>query len=139
MIRETKNHRNSPVLTSDHWHVLRARWNGDSSGEPLYQRTIESEHDDSASAADAARTLVATFVTDKSVGSYDYKKWSVAGATAKPEAGYSVIELYLDAAGNGTGTLSLAADVVVDAATNTVSLASGGTSVLTQVRRQPAA
>lgn len=64
MIRETTNHKNSPVLTSDHWHVLRARWNGDSAGEPLYQRTIESEHDDSASATDAARTLVATFVTE---------------------------------------------------------------------------
>jgi hypothetical protein len=64
MIRETKNHKNSLVLTSDRWHVLRARWNGDSSGEPLYQRTIESEHEDSASAADAARTLVASFVTE---------------------------------------------------------------------------
>jgi len=64
MIRETKNHKNSLVLTSDRWHVLRARWNGDASGEPLYQRTIESEHEDSASAADAARTLVASFVTE---------------------------------------------------------------------------
>jgi len=64
MIRQTKNHKNSLVLTSDRWHVLRARWNGDSSGEPLYQRTIESEHEDSASAADAARTLVASFVTE---------------------------------------------------------------------------
>jgi len=64
MIRETLNHKNSPVLTSDHWHVLRARWNGDRSGEPLYERTIESEHEDSTSATTAARTLVATFVTE---------------------------------------------------------------------------
>jgi hypothetical protein len=26
MIRETKNRKNAPVLTSDRWHVLRARW-----------------------------------------------------------------------------------------------------------------
>ena len=64
MIRETKNHKNSPVLTSDRWHVLRARWNGDRSGEPVYERTIESEHEDSTSAADAARSLVANFVTE---------------------------------------------------------------------------
>ncbi|MFN0008366.1 MAG: hypothetical protein ACKVXR_10690 [Planctomycetota bacterium] len=64
MIRETKNRRNSPVLTSDHWHVLRARWNGDPSGEPIYDRTIESEHEDSASAAKAGRKLVETFVTE---------------------------------------------------------------------------
>ena len=61
MIRETKNHRNSPVLTSDQWHVLRARWNGDSSGEPVYDRTIESEHEDSASAAKAGRKIAETF------------------------------------------------------------------------------
>ena len=64
MIRETKNHKNTPVVTSDHWHVLRARWNGDTNGEPLYQRTIESEHDDSASATDAARTIAASFGTE---------------------------------------------------------------------------
>ena len=64
MIRETTNHKNAHVLTSDHWHVLRARWTGDPSGEPLYRRTIESEHDDSASAADAARTIAASFGTE---------------------------------------------------------------------------
>lgn len=64
MIQETTNRKNSPVLTSDHWHVLRARWNGDPSGEPIYQRKIESEHEDSASAANAARKIAATFVTE---------------------------------------------------------------------------
>jgi len=80
-----------------------------------------------------------TFVTDKPLGSYEFRKWSVAGATPRTEAGYSVIELYLDSTGNGTGSLSLATEVVVDSTTNTVSLATGGASVLTQVRRQPAA
>ena len=64
MIREILNHKNSPVLTSDCWHVLRARWTGDASGEPLYQRTIVSEHEDSISATSAARTIVATFVAE---------------------------------------------------------------------------
>jgi hypothetical protein len=76
-----------------------------------------------------------TFVTDKAVGSYDYKKWSVAGTTAKPLP-YSVVELYVDAAGNGTGNLSLAAEVTIDAATNTITLATGGSHVLTGVVRQ---
>jgi hypothetical protein len=79
-----------------------------------------------------------TLVTDKPLGGYDYRKWSVADATAKTEAGYSVIELTVDSAGNGTGTTSLAADVVVDSAAGTVSLAAGGPALLAQVRREPA-
>jgi hypothetical protein len=77
-----------------------------------------------------------TFVTDRAIGSYDYKKWSVAGTTAKPLP-YSVVELYVDAAGNGTGNLSLAAEVTIDAATNTITLTTGGSHVLTSVVRQP--
>ncbi len=64
MIQETLNDKNCPVLTSDHWHVLRARWTGKSTGEPEYQRTIVSEHDDSASATLAARQIVDTFATE---------------------------------------------------------------------------
>jgi hypothetical protein len=92
----------------------------------------------------AHRTMAAgggeriTFVTDKPLGSYDYRKWS-AGSAAKAEHGYSVIELTMDASGNGTGTSSLVADIVVDAATSTVSLASGGAAVLTHVRHEPKA
>ena len=79
-----------------------------------------------------------TLVTDKPLGGYDYRKWSVADATAKPEAGYSVIELTVDVAGNGTGTTSLAADVILDSAAGTISLAAGGPTLLTSVRRAPA-
>jgi hypothetical protein len=79
-----------------------------------------------------------TLVTDKPLGGYDYRKWSVAGASAKPEAGYSVIELTVDSAGNGTGTTSLAAEVVLDSTAGTVSLAAGGPTLLTQVHREPA-
>jgi hypothetical protein len=77
-----------------------------------------------------------TLVTDRVVGSYDYKKWNVAGAAVTPLK-YSVVELYVDAAGNGVGNLSLAAEAVVDAATNTVTLAAGGANVLKDVARQP--
>jgi hypothetical protein len=80
-----------------------------------------------------------TLVADKRVGSYDFKGWSVNGVAPKPEIAYSVIELYLDAAGNGVGTSSLAADVVIDDASNTVSLATGGATVnvLEDVKRNP--
>lgn len=77
-----------------------------------------------------------TFVTDRAVGSYDFEKWRVEGTTAGPLP-YSVVELYVDAAGNGTGNLSLAAEVAIDSATNTITLATGGSHVLTSVARQP--
>ena len=89
------------------------------------------------SKADDGRDRV-TLVTDKVVGSYDFKKWSVAnGPTQASTMGYSVVELYVDDAGIGDGNLSLAADVVVDTTANTVSLASAGNRVLADVRRQP--
>lgn len=80
-----------------------------------------------------------TLVTDKPVGSYDYKKWSTADGTAKARPGYSVIELYLDASGTGVGNLSLGADVVIDDAADTVELATGGSvhNLLANVKREP--
>jgi hypothetical protein len=81
-----------------------------------------------------------TFVTDKPVGSYDFKKWSVATPAPPPARSYSVIELYVDgAAGTGVGNLSLAADVIVDEATSTLTLVRGGSEVLADVQRQPGA
>jgi hypothetical protein len=61
MIQEIKNHKNALMLTSDHWHVLRAWWIGRNSNDSLYRRTIESEHDDRDSATTAARGIAATF------------------------------------------------------------------------------
>ena len=61
MIREIKNHKDAVMLTSDHWHVLRAWWIGRDADDPLYRRTIESEHDDRDSATTAARGIAATF------------------------------------------------------------------------------
>jgi hypothetical protein len=80
-----------------------------------------------------------TLVTDKPLGSYDYKKWSTTTAAAKP-VNYCVIELYLNGAGTGVGNFSLGADVAIDEAAGTVSLASGGSGVpnlLAEVKRGP--
>jgi hypothetical protein len=76
-----------------------------------------------------------TLVTDKRLGSYDFKGWSVAGAAAQNDAPYSVIELEVDASGTGTGNLSLAGEVQIDEEAGTVTLneAAGG-SLLTNVK-----
>jgi hypothetical protein len=79
-----------------------------------------------------------TLVADKALGSFDFKKWSASGATARTDGPYSVIELYLDSSGQGTGNLSLAAEVSVDEAAGTVSLAASSASgLLADVKRQP--
>jgi hypothetical protein len=76
-----------------------------------------------------------TLVTDKRLGSYEFRGWSVDGGAAS-SAPYSVIELYLPASGNGTGNLSLKSEVVIDEAAGTVTLKDGaGTApLLTDVR-----
>lgn len=66
-----------------------------------------------------------TLVTDKRLGAYDIERW-VADARPPPaELEYSVVELSLDGGGRGDGTLSLAAEVKVDAAAGVVSLEAG--------------
>jgi hypothetical protein len=57
MIREIVDEKNNPAVTSDHWHVIHARWSGDPSGEPRFVRSIVSEHEDSAAALSAARAI----------------------------------------------------------------------------------
>ena len=61
MIQEVLNQKNHLVVTSDRWHVLRARWTREKTDKPLYERAIISEHDDKESAFEAARGLVASF------------------------------------------------------------------------------
>jgi len=77
-----------------------------------------------------------TLVTDKRLGSYDFKGWSAptAGGNATP---YSVIELEVNSSGTGTGTLSLAAEVLLDETTGNVALKPGAPSLLTNVKREP--
>lgn len=64
-----------------------------------------------------------TFVTDRRLGAYDFRPWSIeTGAAQAGELDYSVVELYVDEHGSGDGTLSLAAEVLIDAASGTIAL-----------------
>lgn len=82
-----------------------------------------------------------TLITDKRLGSYDFKGWSVASPAVANDAPYTVIELYVGNSGGGSGTLSLAGDVVLDEAAGTVALqnAAGVPSLLENVKRETAA
>jgi hypothetical protein len=80
-----------------------------------------------------------TLVTDKRLGSYDFKGWSAASPGAGGDAPYSVIELDLSGSGSGTGTLSLAGEVVLDETAGTVALKPGAPSLLTNVKRETTA
>lgn len=57
MIHETKTRKELPAVTSDHWHVIHARWSGNEVGRPLFDRSIISEHEDRAAAVAAGRAL----------------------------------------------------------------------------------
>jgi hypothetical protein len=78
-----------------------------------------------------------TFVTEKRLDYYEFKKWSPAPPVAAKDTGYGVVELYLDANGQGTGTFSLAADVNVDTASAQVSLADGAPQLLMNAKLEP--
>ena len=79
-----------------------------------------------------------TLVTDKRLGSYDFKAWSATGASTPSNAPYSVIELDLNGSAAGTGNLSLAGDVMLDQAAGTVTLNASGPGLLTNVKREAA-
>lgn len=78
-----------------------------------------------------------TLVTDRRLGLYDFRGWSVPSPMAQPDLPYSVVELYLSGTGGGTGNLSLASAVRLDEQSGSVSLAetSSNTRVLTNVQR----
>ena len=76
-----------------------------------------------------------TLVTDKRLGSYDFKGWSAATA-AGGDKPYSVIELELNSSGTGTGNLSLGSEVLLDEAAGTVALKTDGPGLLTNVKRE---
>jgi hypothetical protein len=77
-----------------------------------------------------------TLVTDKRLGSYDFKGWSVPGAAAGSDAPYTVIELELNSSGTGTGAMSLAGEVLLDEAAGAVALKPGAPTLLTNVKRE---
>ena len=74
-------------------------------------------------------------VTEKRLGSYDFKGWSAPGSAPAGDAPYSVIELDLNG-GTGTGTLSLAGEAVLDQGAGTVALKPGAPSLLTNVKHE---
>lgn len=59
MIQEVVNHKNTPAVTSDRWHVVHAKWTGLAPGASRFVRSIVSEHDSRDSAATAARGFIA--------------------------------------------------------------------------------
>lgn len=77
-----------------------------------------------------------TLVTDKRLGSYDFKGWSVASPAVGSDVPYSVIELDLSGSGVGTGTLSLVGEVALDEEGGTVTLKPGAPSLLANVKRE---
>ena len=79
-----------------------------------------------------------TLVTDRPLGSYDFKGWSVASPAVKNDAPYSVIELVLNGSGSGSGNLSLVGEVSLDEAAGAVTLKSATPSLLTNVKREAA-
>lgn len=87
--------------------------------------------------ADGTQRII--LVTTKPLDSYSFKPWTLTSGTPAPRVPYGVIELKLDGKGSGTGTLSLAAEVVVDTAAHTVRLktGSGTPTLLTGVKLAP--
>lgn len=61
MIKETLNADKELAVTSDHWHVIHARWSG-APGIPRFECSIVSEHPDSSTALQAARDLKSSLV-----------------------------------------------------------------------------
>ena len=79
-----------------------------------------------------------TLVTDRRLGSYDFKGWSAASPAPANEASYSVMELYLNGSRPGTGNLSLAAEIVLDEQAGAVALKDGerAPALLVDVQRE---
>jgi hypothetical protein len=77
-----------------------------------------------------------TLVTDRRLGSYEFKGWTVEKPVGQ-ETAYSVVELYLDGSGTGTGTFSHVAEVVLDEQAGSVALKDGAAAptLLVDVKR----
>ena len=80
-----------------------------------------------------------TFVTGRRLGAFNRTPWTSTVAPGAPDRPFTVIDLRLDGSGEGEGTMSLAADIVVDEKTGTVGLANYDTApvLLESVKRQP--
>ena len=78
-----------------------------------------------------------TFVTDKRLGAYDRKPWSVGTTEPQHETTYSLIELYLDRSGKGDGTLSLAPQPKLDKDQGVVTFPTDAPRVLIEAKHEP--
>jgi hypothetical protein len=66
MITTVDTRKGAEAITSDHWHVVHARFVGAAADLP-FARSVTSEHDDRPSCIRAARTLVAQIRRDAGV------------------------------------------------------------------------
>jgi hypothetical protein len=62
MITSVKTSTGAEAITSDHWHVVHARFLG--AGKRPFSRSVSSEHEDRASCAKAATALMAKLRVD---------------------------------------------------------------------------
>ena len=81
---------------------------------------------------------IVTLVTDRRIGYSHFRPWEADIPGTDASLDYSVVTMTIGARNEGHGTLSLAAEVVVDPESNLVSLSQGdGASLLTNVRMAP--
>ena len=80
-----------------------------------------------------------TFVTGRRLGRFAREPWAPAGTPEAALRPFTVIELRLDANGDGAGTMSPAADFALDEANHTVALVNydAAPTLLAEARRQP--
>ena len=90
-----------------------------------------------AETADGGEHL--TFVTGRRLGKFGREPWAPEGPPDAAQRPFSVLELRLDANGDGAGTLSPAADVAFDTTNHTVALRNyeAAPTLLETARRQP--
>ena len=88
-------------------------------------------------AADGGERI--TLVTGRRVGRFAREPWAPAGTPDDALRPFTVIELRLDAGGDGAGTMSPAADIAFDAENRTVALADydAAPTLLAEAKRQP--
>jgi hypothetical protein len=57
MIKKAFTKNRDAAVTSDQWHVVHAEWCGECTADPIFARSIASEHDDKGQAVLAAKKL----------------------------------------------------------------------------------
>lgn len=77
-------------------------------------------------------------VTDRRIGATSFNPWTAGETDEADMLGYSVIELHRGPGESGQGTMSLAAEVMIDASNNTITLSGGDSApLLSEVALEP--